>query len=105
MFRPAIVVCVAAMIAVCLASCVGPATAPRATADAPQAKLLEVAQAFLQENHPDWLKETYDLPCRITDQGAFWEVDFELPPPTEAGGPAIYIAKADMAILAAFHEQ
>jgi hypothetical protein len=105
MFKPVMVACAAVLVISCLASCVGPATAPRAGVDVPKEKLLEVTRDFLKVRHPDWLKETYDLPCTINDLGNLWEVRFDLPVDMVGGGPAVYIAKGDMTVWAAFHEQ
>jgi hypothetical protein len=106
MFRSLLVMCLAAMLAVCLASCTGPVTTlrPTATADVPQEKLLEVTRAFLKENHPDWVQETYALPCTISDAGTCWQVSFELPQNPAGDGPVLFIAKTDMFIWAVFHD-
>jgi hypothetical protein len=87
---------------ICALSCT---TATRPAALVEKAKLMDVSRAFLKVHHPNWVKETYDFPCNITDLGDFWEVCFVSPSPEAPGAPVIYVAKDNLTILAAFHEQ
>jgi len=77
---------------------------PRAEAGL-EGQLLTVARAYLEAHHPDWVEETYRLPCRILDQGDYGEVRFKLPENVAGGTPVVQIDKTNMKVIKAFHEQ
>jgi hypothetical protein len=105
MIRSILAACVVLTMAAGAVSCTPSATPSGTVAAVPTEKLLEISRAYLKEHHPDWVQETYDLPSKITDEGAYWEVRFELPANMVGGTPVIQVAKDGLVVLKAFHEQ
>jgi hypothetical protein len=103
--RAAIVCGLALTLAFWAASCT-PSARERPRAEAgPEGQLLSVARVYLEVHHPDWVEETYRLPCRILDEGDYWEVRFQLPENMVGGTPVVQIDKITMKVIKAFHEQ